>query len=329
MRAVVMRATGGADVLETAEIAEPAVAPGSVLVRVALAGVNYFDVQQRRGNIASSLPHVLGREGVGVVESVGDDGLSDLIGSRVAWVSAPGSYAEFVSVPRDRIAIVPDDIDDATACALMLQGLTAHFLANDTVELSPESTALVYAASGGVGRLLLQLARLRGARVIACTSSDAKVRNISHLVQDRIIRYDQEDIAAAVSEITGGCGVDVVYDSVGIRTFEASLASLRPRGVLALYGAASGKVPPFDLQRLSEQSLYVTRPSLQHHVATGDALQRRSDELFALSREGRLETQIHEVYRLAAAADAHRALESGSTMGKLLLDAMRIDAVAS
>jgi NADPH:quinone reductase len=320
MHAMQVSETGGPEVLRLAEVDVPQPGPGEVLVQVAAAGVNFVDTYQRSGGYPVELPAVLGLEGAGSVIEVGPDVRGREVGDRVAWADALGSYAEQVVLAADRTVRIPDRVEIDVAAALMLQGMTAHYLSQSTHRLGREDTALVYAAAGGVGRLLVQLAKRRGARVLACTSTAAKAEQVRAAGADETILYRDVDLVAAVRELTGGAGVDVVYDSVGKDTFDASLDCLKPRGLMVLHGAASGPVPPMDPQVLNRKgSLYLTRPNLATYIATSDELEWRAGALFDLVAAGQLDVQIHERYPLADAERAHRDLESGTTTGKLLL----------
>jgi NADPH:quinone reductase len=321
MRAIRFEEPGDADVLTLAELETPEPDPDEVLVEVAAAGVNFIDTYHRSGLYPMSLPSGIGLEGAGEVVAVGDEVTDRRPGDRVAWSDALGSYATHLTVPAERTVLLPDGIDAASGAATMLQGMTAHYLSHSTFQLDRGHTALVYAAAGGVGRLLVQLAKRRGARVLACTSTEEKAEHVRALGADEIVFYRDEDVAARAHELTDGTGVDVVYDSVGQATFESSLASLRPRGLMVLYGASSGPVPPTDPQVLAKNgSLYLTRPTLGHYTATSDELAWRAGALFELQLAGQLELAIHARYPLAEAAQAHRDLESGTTSGKLLLE---------
>ena len=320
MRAVRFHRTGGPEVLQVEDVEEPRPGPGEVLVEVAAAGVNFIDTYQRTGSYALDLPSGLGLEGAGVVAAVGEGVTHRRVGDRVAWCDQLGSYASLATVAADRTVAVPDDVDLHVAAALMLQGLTAHYLSSSTYTLGSDDTALVYAAAGGVGRLLLQLAKRRGARVLACTSSDAKEAEVRRLGADEVIRYRDVDVAATVRDLTDGHGVDVVYDSVGADTWDASLDCLRPRGMMVLYGASSGPVPPVDPQIFNQKgSLFFTRPSLFVHVADRDALEWRANALFELVDQDQLEVHIHHRYPLDEVQQSHVDLASGRTAGKLLL----------
>lgn len=320
MRAIQLTTHGGPEVLGVAEVPDPQPGPDEVLVEVAAAGVNFIDTYQRSGAYDIDLPGGLGLEGAGTVVAVGAKVSTRQVGDVVAWAGTRGSYAEQVAVPAGRCVRVPDGVSAEDAAAVMLQGMTAHYLTHSTSALRTGDEVLVYAAAGGVGRLLVQLALRRGARVIAATSTPEKAEMVRALGADEVLLYREVDVAAQVRKLTGGSGVDVVYDSVGQATFEASLNSLRPRGLMVLYGASSGPVPPVDLQVLNRHgSLFATRPSLFHHIATTDELEWRATSLFDLLRRGDLELEVHRRYSLAKTAEAHRDLEAGTTTGKLLV----------
>ncbi|GGI06857.1 quinone oxidoreductase family protein [Egicoccus halophilus] len=320
MRAVRFHENGGPEVLRVEDADEPRPGPGELVVEVLAAGVNFVDTYQRSGAYPLELPSGLGLEGAGVVRAVGEGVEHRREGDRVAWADQLGSYAQLTSVAADRTVLVPEGVEPDLAAALMLQGLTAHYLTSSTYKLGSDDTALVYAAAGGVGRLLVQLAKRRGARVLACTSTDDKEAEVRRLGADEVIRYRDVDLVAAVREHTDGQGVDVAYDSVGRDTFAASLDALHPRGMLVLYGASSGKVEPLDPQVLNAKgSLYLTRPSLHDYVATSDALEWRANALFELVSQEQLEVHVHARHALDEVAQAHRDLESGQTAGKLLL----------
>ncbi|MBI4899373.1 MAG: quinone oxidoreductase [Actinobacteria bacterium] len=325
MRAVQAREAGGPEVLELVEVPDPAPERGQVLVKVAAVGVNFIDTYRRGGVYPMPFPHVVGSEGAGEVVALGE-GVTDVaVGDRVAWSDAPASYAELVVVPADRLLPVPDDVDLETAAAVPLQGMTAHYLCVSTYPVQPDDTVLIHAAAGGVGLLLTQLVVSRGGRVIGTVSTDLKAGLAHEAGADIVIRYDQledltKDLPRRVREATAGEGVAAVYDGVGKATFDASLASLRPRGMMVLFGGASGQVPPFDLQRLNTGgSLYVTRPTLAYYVATRDELRWRGDEVFEAVRTGKLTVRIGARFPLADAAEAHRALEGRETTGKVVL----------
>lgn len=320
MRAVVMTQYGGPEVLRLGQLPEPEPGPGELLVEVAAAGVNFIDIYQRQGNppYRQSLPYVPGAEGAGTVTALGAGVTGVALGDRVAWTGVPGSYAEQVVVPADRAVPVPAGIDLQVAAAVLLQGLTAHYLCHSTFPVGPGDPVVVHAAAGGVGLLLTQLVKRRGGAVIATTSTPEKAALARAAGADRVAGY--ADLPAAVAGFTDGAGAAAVYDGVGRSTFDGSLAVLRPRGYLVLYGAASGPVPPFDLQRLNTGgSLYVTRPTLAHYIATRGELLGRAGELFAASAAGELTVRIGGVYPLAEAARAHTELAARRTTGKLLL----------
>lgn len=313
---------GGHSVLTLVEAVLPKPRTNDVLVKIAAAGVNFIDTYQRAGieNYQISLPFTPGLEGAGVVEAVGDLVLDFKPGDRVAWAMNIGSYAEFALVPEQKLIKVPQEIDLKIAAAAMLQGLTAHYLITDCFKVLPKQTVLVHAGAGGTGNLICQLLVAKGARVIATTSSEEKVRVILESGVKDIIRYDKENISKKISELTNDIGVDVVFDGVGAATFEESLKSLKVRGTLVLFGAASGPVPPFDLQKLNPLgSLYITRPTLAHYTLTKEELDTRARELFEVIQHGILEIKIYKEYPLSEAARAHQDIEGRKTSGKLLL----------
>jgi NADPH2:quinone reductase len=325
MRAIQAREAGGPDVLELVELPEPVAAPGQVLIHVAAAGLNFVDTYRRGGVYPMPFPHVVGSEGSGTVTALGEGVTDFAIGDRVAWSDAPNSYAQLVLVPSDRLLPVPAGVDFDLAAALPLQGMTAHYLATSTYPVQPGDDVLVHAAAGGVGLLLTQLVVARGGRVIATVSTDEKETLARGAGADVVIRYDQlgdltTELPRFVKEATGGKGVAVVYDGVGKTTFDASLACLKPRGMMVLYGGSSGQVPPFDIQRLnSGGSLFLTRPTLNYYTATTEELRWRASELFAAVQAGTLDVRIGARFALADAADAHRALEGRATTGKVIL----------
>ncbi len=325
MRAIVATAPGGPDVLDVRELPDPEPGPGQVLVRVAAAGVDFIDTYRRSGLYTVPFPHVVGSEGSGEVVAVGADVTEVAVGDRVAWASSPGAYAELALVAARDVLVVPDGVDDRTAAALPLQGLTAHYLVTSTFPVAAGHDVLVHAAAGGVGLLLTQLAAQRGARVVATVGSAEKERLARAAGAADVVRYRELDdltaeLPALVRDLTDGRGVHAVYDSVGKDTFDASLASLARRGTLVLFGASSGPVPPVDPQRLNAGgSLFLTRPTLGDHTATRDELTWRAGELFDAVRAGTLDVRVGATFPLADAADAHRALESRSTTGKVLL----------
>ncbi len=320
MQAIRLAQHGGPEVLEVTDLPDPVPGPGEVLVAVAAAGVNFIDLYQRSGAYDIDLPGGLGLEGAGEVVAVGPGVTHRQVGEVVAWAGTRGSYATQLCVPADRCVRVPAGVSAEQAATAMLQGMTAHFLTHSTASLREGETVLVYAAAGGVGRLLVQLAVRRGARVLAATSTPKKASLVRSLGADEALLYRDIDVPATVRELTGGEGVDVVYDAVGAATFEDSLRSLRPRGLLVVYGAASGPVPPIDVQTLnSHGSLYLTRPSLFHHIASSDELEWRASSVLELVRTGALDLAVHDRYTLAEVGRAHEELASGSTTGKLLV----------
>jgi NADPH2:quinone reductase len=317
MHAIRIHRNGGPDVLCYEDVPRPEPSPGHALVRVEAAGVNYID---RSGLYRTTLPVTLGQEGAGTVVDVGSRVTDVRPGDRVAWTGVQGSYAELVLVRDDRLVLVPAGLDTTQAAAAMLQGMTAQYLACSTFPLTRGHRCLVHAAAGGVGLLLVQLAKLRGAEVFGTVSTEAKARLARQAGVDHIIRYTEEEFDVAIRQLTGGDGVHVVYDSVGRTTFERSLNCLVPRGMLVLFGQSSGPVPPFDAQVLNRKgSLFLTRPSLGHYIATREQLMERASDVLGWIARSTLRLHIHAQYPLARAAHAHRDLESRQTMGKLLL----------
>ena len=316
--AIRVETTGGPDVLEYVAVEPPRAGAGEALVRIEAIGVNYIDVYHRTGLYPLATPFTPGSEAAGVVAEVGSGVEGFRPGDRVAYAMVPGAYAEYAAVPVVKLVRLPPDIDTRTAAAAMLQGMTAHYLATDTYPLGAGKTALVHAAAGGVGGLLVQLAKRRGARVLA-TASTPKLEIARELGADVVIDYTRVDFSAEVQRLTGGAGVDVVYDSVGRSTFDGSLDCLARRGYLVLYGQSSGPVAPVDPQRLAKQGAFLTRPSLAHYIATREELLRRSGELLAAIAAGEIRVRIDRELPLREAAAAHRLLESRATKGKLLL----------
>jgi NADPH2:quinone reductase len=319
-KAIQVSHSGGPEVLELRDVDPGAPGAGQLRIRVAAAGVNYIDVYFRTGLYPRPLPFVAGLEGAGCIEAVGA-GVTDVtVGQRVAWASAPGSYAEAVVAPAASVVRVPDGVADDVAAAAMLQGMTAHYLVHAIRPPERGAWALVHAAAGGTGLLLVQMLKAAGLRVVGTCGSAAKAALVRDAGADTVVRYDETDFVAAARDATGGRGVDVVYDGVGASTFDGSLACLRPRGLLVLFGQASGPVPPLDLQRLNAGgSLLVTRPSLAHFVATREELAARADAVLGAIAKGTLRIRIGARFPLAEAAAAHRALESRATSGKVLL----------
>jgi NADPH2:quinone reductase len=320
-RALTVPTHGDSSVLEVREVEVPDPGPGEVQVRVVAMGVNFIDVYQRQGVYKVATPFVLGGEGAGEVVAVGDGVTGVAEGDRVAWAQGLGSHTTLVNRPAAQLVPVPDAVDLETAAAAMLQGLTAHYLVNSTYAVQPGDVALVHAAAGGVGQLLVQLIRAKGAMVIATAGSQAKVEIARRLGASHAIDYSAvDDLAAEVREANDGKGVDVAYDGVGKTTFDASLASLRPRGMMVLFGGSSGQVPPFDLQRLnSGGSLYVTRPTLAHYIATRQELLERAESLLGEIAAGWLHVEIGGRYPMSEAARAYDDLEARRTTGKLIL----------
>jgi NADPH2:quinone reductase len=320
MRAVVVSEFGGPEVLRPGEREDPVPGAGQVLVSVSAAGVNYMDIYQREGRppyASGERPFIPGAEGAGTVVAAGPGVRGLAPGDRVAWTGVPGSYAEQVVVPEDRAVPVPEGLDLRIAAAVMLQGATAHYLCHDTHPVAPGDPVVVHAAAGGVGLLLTQMVRMRGGTVIATVSTTAKADLAREAGAAHVAGYG--DFGDVVRQVAAK-GAAVVYDGVGQATFEASLAALRPRGTLVLYGAASGPVPPFDLQRLSPAgSLFVTRPTLVHYIATRADLLRRTGDLFRWISQGELSVRIGATYPLHDAARAHDDLAGRRTTGKLLL----------
>lgn len=317
MHAIVINAQGGPEVLEYAEHPDPVPGPGEVLIDVAASGVNFIDVYHRTGTYPLELPSPIGSEGAGTVAAVGE-GVEDLaVGDTVAWVNVLGSYAEKAVVPASKVVPVPAGVSAELAAASMLQGMTAHFLTHSVYEVKQGDVMLVHAAAGGMGQLLTQLGKLKGATVLATVSSDAKEKLAREAGADEVFRYD--GFADAVRQVVPA-GVDVVYDGVGATTFDGGLASLRKRGLMVLYGAASGPVPPLDPQVLNRSgSLYLTRPSLVHFIAERDELLWRAADVLGWLAAGELTINISERYPLAEAARAHEDLQARRTTGKLLL----------
>jgi NADPH2:quinone reductase len=320
MKAIQVNQPGGPEVLQLADLPIPQPKPNEAVVKIAASGVNFIDIYQREGRYNVPPPFVPGQEGAGVVTSVGPEVKSIKPGDRVAWTTILGSYAEYAAVPGERLVQVPQGVSDQQAAAVMLQGMTAHYLSHDTFPLKPGQTALIHAAAGGVGLLLVQMAHNIGARVIGTVSTDEKAKLARQAGADEVILYTQTDFEAETKRLTGGKGVDVVYDSVGKTTFEKGLNVLRPRGMMVLFGGSSGAVPPFDpMQLASKGALYVTRPTLVHYTATTEELRARASDVFKMIAEGKLKLRIEHIYPVADAAKAHRDLEGRKTTGKLLL----------
>ena len=321
MKAIQIHETGGPEVLKLADLAIPAPGPGQVLVRVEATGVNFIEIYFRKGVYKAALPLTPGSEAAGTVEELGPGVTGFAAGDAVASVSVLGSYAEYALVPAASLVKVPEGLSMEQAAAAMLQGMTAHYLSHSTFALKAGDTALVHAGAGGVGLLLTQIAVRLGARVITTVSTTAKAELSREAGASDVILYTEQDFEAEVKRITGGKGVDVVYDSVGKTTFEGSLNCLRPRGLLALFGASSGPVPPFDLIQLSGKgSLYITRPTLWHYLASREELEGRAGDVLGWAAKGELKLRTEHVYPLAEAAQAQIDLEARKTTGKILLE---------
>jgi NADPH:quinone reductase len=319
MKAIQVKVPGGPESLQLVEIATPQPRPGQALVRIAASGVNFIDIYFRTGLYKADLPVAIGSEAAGTVEAVGE-GVSEVApGDRVAYAMARGSYAEYAVVPAAQLVKIPEHVDFHTAAAAMLQGMTAHYLTHSTFPLKAGDTCLVHAAAGGAGGLTVQMAKNLGARVLGTVSTEEKARIARESGADEVILYTQQEFDVEARRLTGGRGVDVVYDSVGKTTFEKSLNSLRPRGTLALFGQSSGPVPAFDPAVLAKGSLFLTRPGLPHYLLTRDELLWRAGEVLQALDAGKLRLRIDRTYALADAAEAHRDLEARRTTGKLLL----------
>jgi len=320
MKAVRVHTTGGPEVLQYEDVPAPEPGAGQVVLKIAAAGVNFVDVYQRRGLYPVPLPFTAGQEAAGTVTQVGSGAGDVKLGDCVAYTGVLGAYAELAVVPADRLVPLPKDVSARQAAALMLQGMTAHYLATNTYPLQPGDTCLVHAAAGGVGLLLCQIAKLRGARVIGTVSTAAKAELAREAGADEVILYTERDFEEEVKRLTGGAGVQVVYDSVGQTTFAKGLNCLVRRGMMVLYGQSSGPVAPLDLQVLSQKgSLFATRPTLHHYVVTRAELLARAGEVMTWVRAGRLKLRIGGEFALAQAGEVHRQLEARRTTGKLLL----------
>src|SRR5262245_38165608 len=320
MRAIRVHEYGGPEAMRLEELPMPKPVDGQALVRVEAAGVNFIDVYQRSGLYKNPLPFSLGLEGGGVVEAVGHGVTTVRPGDQVAWTGVPGSYATHNVVPADRLVVLPTGVDARSGAAAMLQGMTAHYLAHSTYPLKPDDACLVHAAAGGVGLLLCQMARRAGARVIGTVSTEEKAKLAREAGAHDVILYTRQDFEAEVKRLTSGKGLQVVYDSVGHDTFEKGLNCLAPRGYMVLYGASSGPVGQLDPQVLNAKgSLFLTRPSLFHHMATREELVRRAGDVLGWIQRGELKIRIGATFPLAEAAQAHRDLEGRRTTGKVLL----------
>jgi NADPH2:quinone reductase len=320
MKAVRIHRHGGPEVLQVEEVPMPEPGTGQVRVRLAACGVNFVDIYQRLGQYQLTLPAILGQEGAGVVDAVGPEVTDVRPGDHVAYASVMGSYAQYAVVPAWQVVPIPSGLDAATAAAAMLQGMTAHYLTHHTYPLKATDTALVHAAAGGVGHLLVQMARRRGARVLATVSTDEKAEFARSLGANETIVYTRTDFEAEVKRLTGGGGVQVVYESVGKDTFDKSLNCLALRGMLVLYGQSSGPVPPVDPQLLNRKgSLFLTRPTLGHYTQTREELRMRAGDVLSWIQSGAVRLRIGRRFPLAEAAEAHRPLADRQTTGKILL----------
>ncbi|MGH7357037.1 MAG: quinone oxidoreductase family protein [Candidatus Rokuibacteriota bacterium] len=320
MKAIRVHAPGGPEVMKYEDVPEPQPKAGEAIVKVDAAGLNYIDVYQRSGLYKLDMPLTLGLEAGGTVTAVGQ-GVTDVkAGDKVAYTGVAGAYAEYAAVPAARLVVLPKGLTTKQGGAMMLQGMTAHYLACSTYPLKSGDTCLVHAAAGGVGLILCQIAKMRGARVIGTVSTEEKAKLAREAGADEVILYTQQDFEAEVKRITGGQGVQVVYDSVGKTTFEGSLNVLAPRGYLVLFGQSSGPAPLFDPQSLNAKgSLFLTRPTTGHYTATRDEILQRAGDVFEWIQAGALKVRVEQEFPLAQATEAHRRLESRQTSGKLLL----------
>jgi len=320
MKAIRVHRSGGPEALRYEEIERAAPGPSQVLVKIEAAGVNFIDIYQRTGHYKVPLPVTLGQEAAGTVSAVGPGVAAPKVGERVAYASLLGAYAEYAVVPADRVVVLPDGVSTKQGAAVMLQGMTAHYLATSTYALKPGDACLAHAAAGGVGLLLCQIAKLRGARVLGTVSTREKAALARGAGADEVILYTEQDFETEVKRLTNGAGLQVIYDSVGKTTFEKGLNCLAPRGMMVLYGQSSGPVGPFDPQVLSQKgSLFLTRPTLAHYIATRAELLGRAGEVLGWIKSGRLTVRIERELPLAQAAEAHRLLEGRKTTGKVLL----------
>jgi NADPH2:quinone reductase len=320
MRAIQVSQVGGPEALTLVDLPIPSPKPDEAVVQIKAAGVNFIDVYFREGRYPTSVPFVDGQEAAGVVTEVGREVTTIKRGDRVAYTSVLGSYAEYAAVPESRLVKIPDEVDFEQAAAAMLQGMTAHYLSHSTYSLQSGETALIHAAAGGVGLLLVQMAKKIGARVIGTAGTQEKAQLAREAGAGECIVYTEKDFETETRRLTDGKGVHVVYDGVGKDTFDKDLNILRPRGYLVLFGGASGAVPPFDLMKLSQKgSLYITRPTLAYYTATREELEWRANDVMQMIVRGELKLRIHKAYPLAEARQAHRDLEGRKTTGKLLL----------
>jgi NADPH2:quinone reductase len=320
MKAIQVPKTGGVEVLTFIDLPTPKPKPNEAIVKISAAGVNFIDVYFREGRYPAPPPFILGQEASGVVSEVGRDVKDFKPGERVAYTGITGAYAEYEAVPVDRLVRVPVGITDQQAAAALLQGITAQYLTHSTYPIKKGETALIHAAAGGVGLLLVQMSKNIGARVIATVSTEEKAKLAREAGADEVIFYTKQDFDVETKRLTDGKGVHVIYDGVGKTTFDQDLNVLRPRGYLVLFGASSGPVPPFDLGRLAQKgSLFITRPTLGHHIASHEELQQRATDVLNMIASGKLKLRIEHLYPLRDAQQAHRDLEGRKTTGKLLL----------
>jgi NADPH:quinone reductase len=320
MKAIQVKQVGGPEAMQLVELPVPQPKPNEVVVKLAASGVNFIDVYVREGRYKAPLPVSPGQEGAGVVTAIGADVHTVKVGDHAAWCSVLGTYAEYAAIPADRLVPVPNGVSDQQAAAVMLQGMTAHYLSHDTYPLKQGETALIHAAAGGVGQLLVQMAHNIGARVIGTVSTEEKAQLARAAGAHEVILYSKDDFETETKRLTDGKGVDVVYDSVGKTTFEKGLNVLRPRKMMVLFGGSSGAVPPFDPMVLAQKgSLYLTRPTLTPYIASREELLARSSAVFGMLSAGKLKLRIAHTYPLAEAQQAHRDLEGRKTTGKILL----------
>jgi NADPH2:quinone reductase len=320
MKAIQVKNPGGAEALELVELPAPQPKPNEAVVKLAACGVNFIDVYQREGRYKVPLPFIAGQEGAGTVTTVGSEVTSVKPGDRVAWTGVQGGYTEQAAVPADRLVKTPEGVTDQQAAAAMLQGITAHYLSHSTYAVRHGDTVLVHAAAGGVGLLLVQMCHNLGARVIGTVSSEEKAKLAREVGADEVINYTQVDFESETKRLTNNQGVNVVYDSVGKTTFEKGFNILKLRGMMVLFGGASGAVPPFDPTLLTAKgSLFLTRPMISHYIATREELEARAQAVFGMIAAGKLKLRIEHTYPLAQAQQAHRDLEGRKTTGKILL----------
>jgi NADPH2:quinone reductase len=320
MKAIRVHSTGGPDVLRLEDGPEPQPAAGQAVVKLEAIGVNFIDIYFRTGLYKTQMPFTPGQEGAGTVTAVGEGVTLVKVGDRVGYSGLQGSYAEYQAVPADRLVKLPKEVSARDGATAMLQGMTAHYLTTSTFPLKKGDTCVVHAAAGGVGLLLCQIGKMKGATVIGTVSTEEKAKLAREAGAEHVIRYTEQDFEVEVKRITGGKGVDVVYDSVGKTTFDKSLNCVRRRGMMVLFGQSSGVVPPFDLNQLNPRgSLFVTRPALGHYIAERAELEQRSAEVCGWVRDGKLKLRIGATFALAQAAEAHKALEGRKTTGKVLL----------